>query len=122
MLSGVVLRTLVPIFLVFMPLLSGGQLVAALLVLLGHSDVRAAVGVVPPMVAGAFLAVTGVLLIADLKQPTRFHYLITRGSWDSWLVKGAYVLGAFAALCGLWWVGGLVESSTLVEIVSIPTA
>jgi Fe-S-cluster-containing dehydrogenase component/formate-dependent nitrite reductase membrane component NrfD len=101
---------------------AGVMLVAALLVLLGHADVRAAVGVVPPLVAGVFLGVTGVLLVADLKQPGRFHYLLTRGSWKSWLVKGAYILMAFAVLCGLWWIGGLAGSPEMIELVAIPTA
>ncbi|MEO0588402.1 MAG: NrfD/PsrC family molybdoenzyme membrane anchor subunit, partial [Planctomycetota bacterium] len=89
-------------------------------VLMGHTDEQAAVGVVPPMVTGTFLGITGVLLIADLKQPTRFHYLLTKGNTDSWLVKGAYVLMFFAAMCGLWWIGGLTENDGLIEIVAIP--
>jgi formate-dependent nitrite reductase membrane component NrfD len=96
------------------------MLVAALLVLLGHADEQAAVGVVPPMVAGFFLAATGVLLIADLKQPERFHYLLTKGNWTSWLVKGAYILMAFAAVCGLWWIGGLVDAPGLLRVLAIP--
>ena len=88
----------------------------------GHAAEQAAVGVVPPMVAGVFLGITGVLLIADLKQPTRFHYLLTRGNTDSWLVKGAYVLMFFAAMCGLWWIGGLTENDGLIEIVAVPAA
>jgi Fe-S-cluster-containing dehydrogenase component/formate-dependent nitrite reductase membrane component NrfD len=109
-------------YLVTKAVAAGTMLVAALLVLLGHADVQAAVGVVPPIVAGTFLALTGVLLVADLRQPGRFHYLLTRGSWESWLVKGAYVLMAFAALCGLWWLGGLVDSPGMIELVTIPTA
>ncbi len=66
-------------YLVTKAVAAGVMPVAALLVLLGHSDSQAAVGVVPPMVAGVFLAITGVLLIADLKQPSRFHYLLTKG-------------------------------------------
>ena len=84
-------------YLVTKAIAAGVMLVAALLVLLGHAAEQAAVGVVPSMVAGVFLGITGVLLIADLKQPTRFHYLLTRGNTDSWLVKGAYVLMFFAA-------------------------
>ena len=52
----------------------------------------------PPMVTGLFLAVTGGLLVGDLRRPERFYYLITRGNRRSWLVKGAWVLGAFAAV------------------------
>jgi len=107
-------------YLVTKAIAAGTMLVASLLVLMGHSDVDAAVGVVPPMIAGAFLGLTGVLLVSDLKQPGRFYYLITRGSWESWLVKGAYILMAFAAVTGLWWIGGLVGSPGLLKILAIP--
>jgi Fe-S-cluster-containing dehydrogenase component/formate-dependent nitrite reductase membrane component NrfD len=66
------------------------------------------------MIAGAFafaqavagilalagIAATGVFLIADLKQPRRFHYLFTRPQWRSWLALGAQCinLGALLAL------------------------
>jgi Fe-S-cluster-containing dehydrogenase component/formate-dependent nitrite reductase membrane component NrfD len=109
-------------YLVTKAVAAGVMAVAALLVLLGNSGSQAAVGVVPPVVAGVFLGLTGVLLIADLKQPTRFHYLITRGNWSSWLVKGAYVLMAFAAVCGLWFLGGIADSPRLLEILAIPAA
>lgn len=109
-------------YLVTKAVASGVMLVAALLVLMGHSDVQASVGLAPPLIAGAFLGITGVLLVADLKQPGRFHFLITRGSWESWLVKGAYVLMGFTALCGLWWIGGLTESTGLIEVMAIPVA
>jgi len=109
-------------YLVTKAIAAGVMLVAALLVLLGHSNEQAAVGVVPPMVAGVFLALTGVLLVADLKQPGRFHYLITRGSWESWLVKGAYVLAGFAVLMAAWWIAGLADMHRTIEILAIPTA
>ena len=109
-------------YLVTKAIAAGVMAVAALLVLLGHAGEQAAVGVVPPIVAGVFLGLTGVLLVADLKQPGRFHYLLTRGSWESWLVKGAYILMGFAALTGVWWVGGLAGSSGVVEVLALPTA
>ncbi len=107
-------------YLVTKAIAAGVMLVAALMVLLGHEGEQAAVGVVPPMVAGLFLGITGFLLIADLKQPGRFHYLLTKGNWSSWLVKGAYILMAFAAVCGLWWIGGLAGSGGLLQILAIP--
>ncbi len=109
-------------YLVTKAIAAGVMLVAALLVLMSHSDVQAEVGVVPPMLGGAFLALTGVLLVADLKQPGRFHYLITKGSWESWLVKGAYILMGFAICLALWWIGGLTEADTLINWMAIPTA
>ncbi len=107
-------------YLVTKAVAAGVMLVAALMVVLGHGDAQAAVGVIPPMVAGAFLGITGVLLIWDLKQPARFHYLIMKGNWSSWLVKGAYILMAFSAVCGLWWIGGLTETGGLLEILVVP--
>ena len=107
-------------YLVTKAIAAGAMLVAALLVVLGHAESQAAVGVAPPMVAGAFLAATGVLLVWDLKQPTRFHYLLTKGNWSSWLVKGAYILMAFAVICGLWWIAGLVESAGLIRVLALP--
>ncbi len=107
-------------YLVTKAIAAGVMLVAALLVLLGHGDEQAAVGVVPPMIAGAFLGFTGVLLIWDLKQPMRFHYLLTRGNWTSWLVKGAYVLMAFAIVCGLWWLAGVTGNGGVLQILAVP--
>jgi formate-dependent nitrite reductase membrane component NrfD len=107
-------------YLVTKAVAAGVMLVAALLVLMRHADEQAAVGIVPPVVAGVFLTLTGVLLITDLKQPTRFHYLITKGNWESWLVKGAYVLMAFAIVCGLWFIGGLADASGLLKVLAIP--
>jgi Fe-S-cluster-containing dehydrogenase component/formate-dependent nitrite reductase membrane component NrfD len=109
-------------YLVTKAIAAGVMLIAALLVLLGHGDEQAAVGVVAPMIGGAFLALTGLLLVADLKQPGRFHYLITRGSWESWLVRGAYILAGFAALMAAWWVGGMADAPGLIEALTIPTA
>ncbi|MEM7273783.1 MAG: NrfD/PsrC family molybdoenzyme membrane anchor subunit, partial [Actinomycetota bacterium] len=109
-------------YLVTKAIAAGVMLVAALQVLLGNAGSQAAVGVVPPMIAGFFLAVTGVLLIADLKQPGRFHYLLTKGNWDSWLVKGAYILMGFAAVCALWWIGGLANSEGMLQVLAVPAA
>ena len=87
-------------YLVTKAIAAGVMAVAALLTLLGHSGSQAAVGVMPPVAAMIFLAVTGGLLVGDLRRPERFYYLLTRSNRRSWLVKGAWVLGAFAAVCG----------------------
>lgn len=109
-------------YLVTKAIAAGTMLVATLLVALGHGDRSTAVGIVPPLVAGLFLAVTGALLVGDLRQPRRFHYLLTRGSRTSWLVKGAWVLAGFAVLCAAWWVGGLAGSSSALALLAVPTA
>ena len=68
-----------------------------------------------PLVAGVFLALTGYLLVADLKRPDRFYYLLTKGNPGSWLVRGAWILGAYALLLAIWFVAGLAGADGLVK-------
>ena len=114
--------TKVSAYLVTKAIAAGTMLVAALLVARGHADERAAVGVVPAVVAGMFTAITGVLLVADLKQPTRFWFLITKPNTSSWLVRGAWILGGFAAVIGLWGLAGVVDAPTALEVLAVPAA
>jgi formate-dependent nitrite reductase membrane component NrfD len=67
---------------------------------------------VAPLGALAFLGVTGVLLIWDLKHPLRFYPIFTRHHWRSWLVRGSFIIGGYggvvtlcliAALTGVHW-------------------
>jgi Fe-S-cluster-containing dehydrogenase component/formate-dependent nitrite reductase membrane component NrfD len=50
-----------------------------------------------------FLALTTVLLVADLERPERFLWVVTRPHTRSWLVRGAWILIAFSTLAGAWW-------------------
>lgn len=57
-----------------------------------------------------FMAVTGVLLVADLKRPERFLWVLLRPQWSSWLVRGAYGITLYnGVLVAGWWLG---ESSS----------
>ncbi len=109
-------------YLVTKAVAGGVMLIAALMVLLGYSDEQGSVGVMPPLVALAFLGITSALLVFDLKQPGRFYYLLTKGNWSSWLVKGAYVLMAFGLVTTIWLLGGILDSGSLLEILAIPAA
>ncbi|MFV0258675.1 MAG: 4Fe-4S dicluster domain-containing protein [Acidimicrobiales bacterium] len=109
-------------YLVTKAVAAGVMLVAVLLVVLGHGDAQAAVGIMPPLVAGVGLGATGALLVADLKQPRRFTYLLLMPNWSSWLVRGAVVLLAFAALCGLWLLAGLFDAGGLLAVLALPVA
>jgi len=93
-----------------------------LLVVRGDAGERAAVGVVPAVVAGLFTAVTGVLLVADLKQPNRFWFLITKANTSSWLVRGAWILGGFALVTALWGLAGIVDAPAVIEVLALPAA
>ncbi len=48
-----------------------------------------------------FLALTGLLLVVDLDRPERFIYVMLRPNWDSWLVKGAYLLSGYGGVLAL---------------------
>jgi formate-dependent nitrite reductase membrane component NrfD len=101
---------------------AGTMLVAAFLVARGHSGERAAVGVVAAVVAGLFTAITGVLLVVDLKQPKRFWFLITKPNTSSWLVRGAWILGGFAFVTALWGLAGVIDAPSVIEVLALPAA
>jgi Fe-S-cluster-containing dehydrogenase component/formate-dependent nitrite reductase membrane component NrfD len=71
-----------------------------------------------PLVALAFITITALLLIFDLKRPERFWYMMTRPNWTSWLVRGSVALGLFGAAAAGWffWPG------TVVQAISIPAS
>jgi Fe-S-cluster-containing dehydrogenase component len=56
-----------------------------------------------------FLAVTGALLVWDLRQPRRFLWTLTRPQWRSWLTRGSYIIGAYGALLGLQLLLGIAD-------------
>jgi Fe-S-cluster-containing dehydrogenase component len=62
---------------------------------------------VVPVVSGAFLAITGGLLIWDLEHPERFYLIFTRPQWRSWLVKGAFVIAGYSIVLALHFLSSL---------------
>src|SRR5215210_4747226 len=92
---------------------AGVYLVAALLLVLGNvsgmsnSEVQLVSAFGPlwlwvaPVLSGAFLAITGGLLIWDLEHPERFYMIFTRPQWRSWLVKGAFVIAGYSLVLTL---------------------
>ncbi len=65
-----------------------------------------------PIALGA-LAVTGLLLVLDLERPFRFHWVLLRPQWRSWLVRGAYIITVYGALLLYWWRAGVSHASDL---------
>ncbi|MGE3167135.1 MAG: 4Fe-4S dicluster domain-containing protein [Planctomycetota bacterium] len=57
------------------------------------------------------LAITGALLVADLKRPERFLWVLLRPQWRSWLVRGAYIITAYGLFLPLWWWLGPTRAS-----------
>ncbi|MED5398549.1 MAG: 4Fe-4S dicluster domain-containing protein [Candidatus Thermoplasmatota archaeon] len=80
---------------------SGTYVVAVLAMLSGMVEMSDDLWAMTLGVGIAFLALTGLLLVIDLDRPDRFLYVILRPNWDSWLVKGAYVLSGYGGILAL---------------------
>jgi Fe-S-cluster-containing dehydrogenase component/formate-dependent nitrite reductase membrane component NrfD len=81
---------------------AGAYLIALLLIVTGLMDADSPVWLwVAPVVSGAFLAITGALLIWDLEHPERFLLIFTRPQWRSWLVRGAFIIAGYSIVLAL---------------------
>lgn len=58
-----------------------------------------------------FLTATAGLLIKDLDRPDRFLYVLLRPNWQSWLVRGGYIITAFGIICTGLLVSGFFDLS-----------
>jgi Fe-S-cluster-containing dehydrogenase component/formate-dependent nitrite reductase membrane component NrfD len=81
---------------------AGAVLVPALAHAFGWIELTASIQWVAIALGLIFLGITGGLLIKDLDQPTRFHYLLLRPQWRSWLVKGGFFITGYGAVLTLW--------------------
>ncbi|UHQ96278.1 polysulfide reductase NrfD (plasmid) [Natrinema halophilum] len=101
---------------------AGVFMIPALLMIAGFIDPNATLVGVSAVMSTVFLGLTGVLLILDLEQPKRFHWVLLRPNWTSWLVKGAYIITAFGgylALVLLGWFLGLESLVTNPAILAV---
>jgi Fe-S-cluster-containing dehydrogenase component/formate-dependent nitrite reductase membrane component NrfD len=120
---------------------AGAYLVAALLVLLGFARANVAPDSgllnfidlpasplwlwVAPVLSGAFLALTGALLIWDLEHPERFYLIFTRPQWRSWLVRGAFIIAGYSLVLALHFLAtlsGATAPQRLSMIAGLPLA
>src|SRR6185437_2875660 len=100
---------------------AGVLIVAAMLFATPSGGDRMLVNVASPVFALFFLGLTVVLLIADLKQPWRFYYLITKPNFRSWLIWGTYILMIYGALATAWLACGFFAGS-VPSMLAIATA
>jgi Fe-S-cluster-containing dehydrogenase component len=92
-------------------LAAGGLLVPLILILSGYLSWASPLGRwVAPGLALAFLAMTGILLIWDLRHPWRFYLIFTRHQWRSWLVRGSFIIGGYGAAATAYLACSLVSS------------
>ncbi len=100
---------------------AGALLVAALGLVTGEASGGWLSGVLAPLLALVFLALTAGLLVVDLKRPERFHYVLLKANRRSWLVLGCWILIAYGALGTLWLLGGFTGWTGLLAAVALPT-
>ncbi len=88
---------------------AGAMMIAALLLAIGAHGSRLA-DRAPGILAVAGIAVTGLFLVWDLKQPRRFIYLFTKPQWRSWLARGAQVINVAGLIATLFTVAALLDA------------
>jgi Fe-S-cluster-containing dehydrogenase component/formate-dependent nitrite reductase membrane component NrfD len=96
---------------------AGAMMLAALLLAVGV-DGSALGDVVPGLLALAGIAVTGLFLVWDLKQPKRALYLFTRPQLRSWLALGAQCINLAAILALAFTVAAFVGSDGLRDVLA----
>jgi Fe-S-cluster-containing dehydrogenase component/formate-dependent nitrite reductase membrane component NrfD len=91
---------------------SGAYVLPLLLVLLGLMSPDSPLWRwAAPMIAGTFLALTGLILIADLEHPKRFYLIFTHAQRKSWLVRGAFIIAGYAAVLALHFLASFPEEA-----------
>ena len=80
---------------------------------------------VPPILGGVFLGLTGLLLIWDLEHPRRFLLIFLHPQWKSWLVRGGFIIGGYAAVLAGHFAAVLLGNDTIPQrliVVGLPLA
>lgn len=105
---------------------SGAMLLAALFLLLSLGSSTDTFDIAAPLIGMVFIAATAALLVADLKRPDRFWYILTKANRTSWLVWGGYILGLAGLVAFLWFVVGafglMSGLGNALQIAAIPLA
>jgi Fe-S-cluster-containing dehydrogenase component/formate-dependent nitrite reductase membrane component NrfD len=100
----------VPAYLVTKSISTGAFMLLALAAGLKLTVVTGAFAATALLLALVFIGLTTLLLVLDLEKPRMFITILTRPQWRSWLTRGAFILMAYSALAGLWF---LAETAAL---------
>jgi Fe-S-cluster-containing dehydrogenase component/formate-dependent nitrite reductase membrane component NrfD len=96
---------------------TGALFLGALFWLMG--DRSALSGLAAPLLASVFAVVTAAVLVWDLERPERFHYILTRPNWTSWMARGAFILTAHGAVAGLWFLAWLLDLPIVITVLAV---
>jgi formate-dependent nitrite reductase membrane component NrfD len=72
-------------------------------------------------VALLFTALTTVLLVWDLDHKERFLRVVFTPQSKSWLARGAFILIAYSALCGVFWLAAVAGFPVVTSVLLWPT-
>ncbi|MGO9541448.1 MAG: NrfD/PsrC family molybdoenzyme membrane anchor subunit, partial [Terriglobales bacterium] len=100
---------------------SGALAVPALGMLLGRLSGNRVRDITLATVALLFTALTTVLLVWDLDHKERFLRVVFTPQSKSWLARGAFILIAYSALCGVFWLAAVTGVSLVTSILLWPT-
>jgi Ni/Fe-hydrogenase subunit HybB-like protein len=75
-----------------------------------------------PILALAFLGMTGALLVLDLEHPERFYLILTRPQIRSWLARGAFIITGYALALLVHLGAAAADATAIVRAVAFPAA
>ncbi len=99
---------------------AGALLVSSIGALGGGDPAGFLLGVAAPVLALLFLLATMALLVLDLKRPERFHYILLKPNFSSWLVWGAWILAGYGGIAALWLGAALAGNAALIRLLALP--
>jgi len=100
---------------------SGVLAVPAIAMALGRLSGNRVRDIALATVAVVFTALTTVLLVWDLDHKERFLRVVFTPQSKSWLARGAFILIAYSALCGVFWLGAVAGFPILTSVLLWPT-
>jgi Fe-S-cluster-containing dehydrogenase component/formate-dependent nitrite reductase membrane component NrfD len=100
---------------------SGVLAVPAIAMALGRLSGNRVRDIALATVALLFTALTTVLLVWDLDHKERFLRVVFTPQSKSWLARGAFILIAYSAFCGVFWLSAVAGFSTPAAIFLWPT-
>jgi formate-dependent nitrite reductase membrane component NrfD len=95
---------------------AGVLLLSTLFLNMGFQHDELVLNFFSPIISLIFLTATMLLLVFDLKKPSRFFFLLIKPNLNSWLTLGGYVLMIFGALTAFW-LGQRVLTGTVSKFV-----
>ena len=94
---------------VFTKAIAAGAFLIPFIAFLFGVEISSTIAIWSSGISLGFLALTGLFLVMDLDRPDRFLNVLLRPQWNSWLVKGGYIITIFGLLVTVWLVMNLLD-------------